>query len=368
MSMLAPSSAYDMQIDALVHESSFFKELEAKGEIHIDLSEPPSRRDLSGRGDTTYLQKRQDDVVPTTVSESETSSTSSITSAPSTSAGVETTSAPAIATDTDTNLSPTVVSTSISPSITVVTTPLPSPFDTSLGSNFTQSSCPSFFSTFLSNSTFQSCVAVSLLLQNSNSFFRAMRSATLLTQTLDSACNAPLAICSPLMTNLASQLIDADNCGQDFKAENALVSQAYAGLIAYEPVYRATCLHDSITGGYCFSQAITNTTNQADSYPYYSALGLSMPTDARPTCSQCLKDTMTIFAGYAQDTKQPLSNTYLTSANQIDAGCGAGFAELDIKIGSVDVSSQKMDMLHYVFSIGVFIFFGSHYLVILSVD
>ncbi len=323
MSMLAPSSAYDMQIDPLVQESSFFKELEARGEIHIDLSEPPSRRDV-------YMQKRQDDdVVPTTVS-----------------AAAGTTSAPAIATDTDTNLSPTVVSTSISPSITVVTTPLPSPFDTSLGSNFTQSSCPSFFSTFLANSTFQSCVPISLLLQNSNSFFRAMRSATLLTQTLDSACNAPLAICMPLMTNLASQLIDDDNCGQDFKAENALVAQAYAGLTAYEPLYRATCLRDNgsttgadagaDTGAYCFSQAITNSTNQADSYPYYSALGLSMPTGARPTCSQCLRDTMKIFAGYAQDTNQPLSNTYLMCASQIDTGCGAGFAELDIKIGSVD--------------------------------
>lgn len=43
--------------------------------------------------------------------------------------------------------------------------PLPRPFDTSLGSNFTSASCPNFFSSFLGNSTFTSCLPLSLLLQ-----------------------------------------------------------------------------------------------------------------------------------------------------------------------------------------------------------
>lgn len=43
--------------------------------------------------------------------------------------------------------------------------PLPSPFDSSLGNNFTASSCPNFFQSFLSNSTFQKCHPLSLLLQ-----------------------------------------------------------------------------------------------------------------------------------------------------------------------------------------------------------
>lgn len=43
--------------------------------------------------------------------------------------------------------------------------PLPSPFDTSLGNNFTNAGCPAFFQTFLSNSTFKSCLPFSLLLQ-----------------------------------------------------------------------------------------------------------------------------------------------------------------------------------------------------------
>ncbi|KAK4940523.1 hypothetical protein LTR10_019397 [Elasticomyces elasticus] len=319
-----------MEVDALVYESSYFQELAARGEIHIDLTEPPLAR-------AVHVERRQDSVVPTSVptsildatSTSDSGAVSTTASSSSSSSAAGTTLA--IATDTSTTLSPTAVSTSISPSVTVVTTPLPSPFDTSIGSNFTVSSCPTFFSNFLSNSTFQSCLPVSLLLQNSNSFFRAERSTTLLTQTLDSACNAPLAICSPLMSNLASQLIADANCGADYKLQNPLVLQAHAGLVAYEPLYRATCLRDSGSGAYCFAEAVTNTTNDADAYPYYTALGLNMPAGASPTCSQCLKDTMNIFAGYANATDQPLASC----AAQVDIACGSGFAATDIKAGSV---------------------------------
>lgn len=137
------------------------------------------------------------------------------------------------------------------------------------------------------------------------------------------------------MSNLASQLIADSNCGTDYKLQNPLVSQAYAGLMAYEPVYRATCLRDSDVGGYCFAEAVTNATNQADVYPYYTAVGLNMPAGASPTCSQCLKDTMSIFAGYAQATDQPSASTYLGCAAQVNVGCGSGFAVTDIKVGSV---------------------------------
>ena len=41
---------------------------------------------------------------------------------------------------------------------------LPQPFDTSLGNNFTNPSCPQFFNSFLNDPTFTSCVPLSLLL------------------------------------------------------------------------------------------------------------------------------------------------------------------------------------------------------------
>lgn len=42
---------------------------------------------------------------------------------------------------------------------------LPRPFDSSIGTNFTSSSCPDFFNDFLSNQTFNACLPFSLLLQ-----------------------------------------------------------------------------------------------------------------------------------------------------------------------------------------------------------
>ena len=42
---------------------------------------------------------------------------------------------------------------------------LPHPFDTSLGNNFTTSSCPTFFQNFLNSDDFNNCLPFSLLLQ-----------------------------------------------------------------------------------------------------------------------------------------------------------------------------------------------------------
>lgn len=218
--------------------------------------------------------------------------------------------------------------------MTIITTPLPSPFDTSLGSNFTSQSCPDFFAAFLGNATFRSCVPISLLLQNSNSFFRAERNVNLLTETLNAACGAPLALCSPLMASIASELISSDNCGDDYRLQNPLVMQAYAGLMAYEPLFKATCLADPSTGNYCFAEAITNTSNPSDAYPYYTALGIMLPAATRPTCHACLQETMAIFADYAGDSQQPLATTYVPCAEQIDIACGPTFVTTRITVAT----------------------------------
>lgn len=209
-------------------------------------------------------------------------------------------------------------------------TGLPSPFDTSLGSNFTDSTCPTYFSTFLSDSTFLSCLPMSLLLQNSMSFFQAARSPSLLRKTLDTSCSASLAVCSPLMSKFAEQLISQGNCQDDCQRQNPLVMQAYAGLQAYEPLYQATCLKDNATGAYWFSEAM-DSDNADDSYPYYTAIGLQLPAGSEPSCTDGLKATMSIFAGYAVQQNQPLSNTYLSCASQVNSKCGSDFATTQIQ-------------------------------------
>lgn len=55
-----------------------------------------------------------------------------------------------------------------------ISTTLPRPFDSSIGNNFTQQSCPQFFNNFLSNATFQECLPFSMLLQVSTAYQNAL--------------------------------------------------------------------------------------------------------------------------------------------------------------------------------------------------
>ncbi len=136
------------------------------------------------------------------------------------------------------------------------------------------------------------------------------------------------------------------NCGADFRNQQPLVLQAYNGLVAYEPVYKATCLKAADTNDYCFTEAVTNSSNSDDVYPYYTAIGLNLPAGGSPTCNDCLHQSMNIFAQYAVRKEQPLSSTYLGCATAVDGTCGAGFADTAVKVGSIKSSmgSQAADM------------------------
>lgn len=77
-----------------------------------------------------------------------------------------TTSLPAsIGTPTSSDHASASASGTISTATPTSQNPLPSPFDSSLGNNFTASSCPTFFQTFLGNEAFNKCLPLSLLLQ-----------------------------------------------------------------------------------------------------------------------------------------------------------------------------------------------------------
>ncbi|MCJ1283709.1 hypothetical protein MMC26_003040 [Xylographa opegraphella] len=252
---------------------------------------------------------------------------------------------------------PTASSSLMTASTVPTNVPLPKPFDSSLGSNFTSSSCPAFFDSFLKNATFTSCLPFSLLLQvrcsssppfpprptihnpsltpippsqNSNSFFQAEKSPALLTHTLDASCAADLTSCSTLMSSLAVQLRDDANCGLDYADENALAVQAYDGLVSYAPLYRAGCLKDA-RGAYCFANAVTNRSSPSDPYPYFLPLGFALPGGSSPTCSACLQQTMDIFAAAAANLSQPVSADYNNAAVQIDQVCGPAFVNSTVK-------------------------------------
>ena len=150
------------------------------------------------------------------------------------------------------------------------------------------------------------------------------------------------------MTYFGQQIILDSNCGQDYRQENPLVRQARNGLVAYTPIYNAGCLKDAETGNYCFSDAITNTSNPSDVYPYYTALGLALPASAKPTCSKCLQDTMSVYASSAPIQAQPVSGTYVNAAQQIDLSCGSQFVNASVPVAVAKSSAAPSLLSSYV--------------------
>ena len=164
-------------------------------------------------------------------------------------------------------------------------------------------------------------------------FFDASRSVANITQVLSASCNVVSPACSALMSSYAINVRSPSYCSNDYNLQNPVVRQAYNGLLAYDVLYRASCLHAQPTASnnqssdYCFADAVTNTTAPSDSYIYYLALGIAMPGGSQPTCNQCLKDTMGVLATQAGNQSQPVSYVYAQGAQLINQQCGPNYVD-----------------------------------------
>jgi hypothetical protein len=215
---------------------------------------------------------------------------------------------------------------------------MPTPFDT-ISYNFANQTCTTFFTGFLSNSTITDCHAISLLLENSNSFFHTLSSAAATSRVLDVTCSQSVTKCASIMTNLASEMIKTENCGDDYNAGNSVVQGTYQDLMAYEPVYRATCLTNPDTKDYCFVDAVQNTTAPNDYNVYFIPVGTPLTKSGVLTCNECLQASMDIFAQWAKVNNQALDTTYVPSAKVVNKYCGANFANTNITVGSDKVTA-----------------------------
>ncbi|CAI7594666.1 unnamed protein product [Penicillium pancosmium] len=200
---------------------------------------------------------------------------------------------------------------------------MPTPFDT-ISYNF-------------ANQTY--CHAISLLLENSNSFFHTLSSAAATSRVLDVTCSQSVTKCASIMTNLASEMIKTENCGDDYSAGNSVVQSTYQDLMAYEPVYRATCLTNPDTKDYCFVDAVQNTTAPNDYNVYFIPVGTPLTKSGVLTCNECLQASMDIFAQWAKVNNQALDTTYVPSAKVVNKYCGANFANTNITVGSDKVTA-----------------------------
>lgn len=135
------------------------------------------------------------------------------------------------------------------------------------------------------------------------------------------------------MAGLAIDIQSDDHCGPDLQMMNPMVSQAFNGFKAYDTLYHAGCLTDS-SGNYCYANAATNISAPASSYIYYLPLGVQLPGGSRPACTQCLQNTMSIFAETAGNSSQPLSTDYVSAAEQVQMNCGPTFVESSVEMSS----------------------------------
>lgn len=132
------------------------------------------------------------------------------------------------------------------------------------------------------------------------------------------------------MQSLANNLTTTANCGADYTAQNPTVLAAHTGLIAYKPLYTASCLKNPQTSSYCFADAVTNASSPTDSYVYYLALNTSLPGGSQPTCNACLQSTMAVFDTASANRSQPVASTYVDAAKQINVNCGPGFVNASL--------------------------------------
>lgn len=142
------------------------------------------------------------------------------------------------------------------------------------------------------------------------------------------------------MSSLALSIRSPSTCSDDFNQQNPMVRQAYNSLVAYDVMFRASCLkatpapYNNRSSNYCFADAVTNTSSPTDSYVYYLPLGMSLAAGSQPTCSQCLQDTMRVFASQATNKTQPVSITYLNAAELVNRQCGPNFVNASMPAGS----------------------------------
>ncbi|KAK8114864.1 C6 transcription factor, partial [Apiospora kogelbergensis] len=217
------------------------------------------------------------------------------------------------------------------------TGPLPSPMD-SVPSTFSadsSSNCPAFIQSFLADSTFKSCYPFSMLLQGgSNGFFDAQKSLVSITQVLDASCKADVKMCTSWLNDLADKFQQSGNCGNELSSGNTVVTKAYQGLKAYQPLFSATCLKEPETQAYCYAEAATDTKDFSSVYLYYLPLNRSMPDASTPGCNWCNQQTMGIFQSATSNRKSSIAATYEGGSTVMNKACGAQYVNSTLPVAT----------------------------------
>jgi hypothetical protein len=178
------------------------------------------------------------------------------------------------------------------------------------------------------------------------SFFQAQKSLVRITQVLDASCSANVTTCGRLMDTFATNITSSSACASDMSTGNPLVSQAHTGLLAYKPLYTATCLKNQISKSYCFAEAITNASNPSDNYLYYLPLNITLPGGSQPTCNSCLQNTMAVYSAATADRTSALASDYVNAAMQVNVNCGPTFTNASLAAAATSGASPTPILGH----------------------
>jgi len=203
-------------------------------------------------------------------------------------------------------------------------------------------------------------------------------------QVLDASCrDTDPDRCEALFAQLASGIKSSQSgCGKDLEKQNSLALQALAGMINYRLMREVACLTSprptsavstplnssaqnltsnstntsqaapptgnlqpgtnnltaqslpSGTRAYCFEDAIASQTPD-DLYYYYLPLGTSLPSGTHPSCNECTKSIVKLYAlaSSKEEDDLALHDTYPPALTMTNSVCGPGFAPMPRRNG-----------------------------------
>lgn len=209
-------------------------------------------------------------------------------------------------------------------------TPFPQPYDTTLSSHFSTTSCYNFFLNMTQTDALRSCRPFSLLLTHSQAFIQVQDDINATNTDIWGTCNtAPSPNqCDLNMAWFASSL--RSSCATDLSNQNLLAVSALIGLQAFDLMRQAACSVDPVANAYCYVEAVASS-DPSSYYFYQLPLGQTVPQITSGACNSCTKSLMSMYWAALSSANATsltgLQATYGDAATKLNNVCGSLYAQ-----------------------------------------
>jgi hypothetical protein len=224
-------------------------------------------------------------------------------------------------------------------------TPFPQPYDTTLSSNFSTTSCYNFFLNMTQTDALRSCRPFSLLLTHSQAFITAQDDINATNTAIWGTCNTALSSnqCDLNMAWFASSL--RSSCATDLSDRNLMAVSALIGLQAFDLMRQAACSVDPVANAYCYVEAVASS-DPSSYYFYQLPLGQTVPQITSGACNSCTKSLMSMYLAALSSANVTsltgLQATYGDAATKLNNVCGSSYAQTTTVASSSAPPSVKL--------------------------